>query len=186
MDYRSTRGGEPVCIEQAIMSGTAPDGGLYVPEALPDLGIRSFDGAAAFPDIACRLLEPFVAGSTLAPDVGAVCGEALNFPVPTRQVETGLSFSRCFTDQRRRSRMWAPDSWRRRCRASFADGRYARPPVTIIVATSGDTGGGGRGGISPATGHSRDRAVPGWTGVAATATPADVLGRQRHFAGGAR
>ncbi|MGI9309640.1 MAG: hypothetical protein ACR2P6_10280, partial [Gammaproteobacteria bacterium] len=31
MKYLSTRGGNPVALEQAIMSGTAPDGGLFVP-----------------------------------------------------------------------------------------------------------------------------------------------------------
>ena len=65
-------GDEPVCIEQAIMSGTAPDGGLYVPDALPDLGMSQHSTAPRdFPDVACRLLEPFVAGSSLAPELRA-------------------------------------------------------------------------------------------------------------------
>jgi threonine synthase len=39
MRYVSTRGGTPpVPFTQAVAAGLAPDGGLYVPEALPDLG----------------------------------------------------------------------------------------------------------------------------------------------------
>ncbi|MDL2288678.1 threonine synthase [Oscillospiraceae bacterium OttesenSCG-928-F05] len=35
MKYISTRGGAPVTAEQAILTGLAPDGGLYVPEKMP-------------------------------------------------------------------------------------------------------------------------------------------------------
>ena len=35
MQFISTRQGPGVSLETAIMSGTAPDGGLYVPEKLP-------------------------------------------------------------------------------------------------------------------------------------------------------
>ena len=38
MRYVSTRGGSPpVAFSDAVAAGLAPDGGLFVPEALPDL-----------------------------------------------------------------------------------------------------------------------------------------------------
>jgi threonine synthase len=85
MEYRSTRGGAPVAFEEAIMSGTAPDGGLFVPASLPAFAPEDFGGEDGFPGIAARLLAPFVAGSTLAGSLEEVCREALDFPVPTRQ-----------------------------------------------------------------------------------------------------
>jgi threonine synthase len=142
MEYRSTRGaGARVCIEQAIMSGTARDGGLYVPERLPEFAPDAFDGAASFPVVARRLLTPFVSGSTLELELDSICAEALNFPVPVRDLETGLSVLEMFHGPTAAFK----DVGARFLAASMSriihGGRYARPPVTILVATSGDTGG---------------------------------------------
>ncbi len=142
MKFRSTRGGGPgVCIEQAIVSGTAPDGGLYVPASLPEFAVNAFDGAVEFADVAERLLAPFLAASTLERDTGAICRQALNFPVPLRPVEPGLSVLEMFHGPTAAFK----DVGARFLAASMTrivrQGRYARPPVTILVATSGDTGG---------------------------------------------
>ncbi len=140
MDYRSTRGGRPVGIEEAIMSGTAPDGGLYVPDALPDLGVQAFDGASAFAAIAHRLLEPFAAGSSLAADLRTACDEALNFPLPVRQLESGLSVLEMFHGPTAAFKDVGARFLAAEISRIVRDGRYATPPVTILVATSGDTG----------------------------------------------
>ncbi|MCC7257406.1 MAG: threonine synthase [Gammaproteobacteria bacterium] len=141
MHYRSTRGGEAVAIEQAIMSGTAPDGGLYVPLVLPQLPGAAFDGATSLPEVATRLLQPFLAGSTLEADLATICAEALDFPVPLRSVEEGLSVLELFHGPTAAFK----DVGARFLASTMArivrQGRYARPPVTILVATSGDTGG---------------------------------------------
>ena len=69
------------------MSGTAPDGGLYVPESLPGFSLSDFDSidmAAddAFSGTGERFLQPFFAGSSLARELGPICRDALNFPLP--------------------------------------------------------------------------------------------------------
>ncbi|RMF99302.1 MAG: threonine synthase [Gammaproteobacteria bacterium] len=144
MKFLSTRGGQAVCIEQAIMSGTAPDGGLYVPESLPTLRPAEFDGLDRIDQIAARLLAPFFDGSTLAEALPAICAEALNFPVPLRALEDRerpLSVLEMFH---------GPTAAFKDVGARFlaacmsrivAGGIYAEAPVTILVATSGDTGG---------------------------------------------
>ena len=71
MKFVSTRGGEAVSLEQAIMSGTAPDGGLYVPESLPTFSISDFDGCDSFSEVATRFLAPFYAGTSLADQLPA-------------------------------------------------------------------------------------------------------------------
>lgn len=141
MHYRSTRGGDLVCIEQAIMSGTAPDGGLYVPRALPELSIETFAGVHDFPLIAERLLEPFMAGSTLAAGLSGICRESLNFPVPTRQVESGLAVLELFHGPTAAFKDVGARFLAAAMSRIIQGGQYAQPPVTIIVATSGDTGG---------------------------------------------
>ncbi len=144
MKFYSTRGGEGVCIEQAIMSGTAPDGGLYVPAELPAFRPADFAGLERFDAIAEHLLAPFFAGSSLARDLPAICAEALNFPVPLRALENAqqpLSVLELFH---------GPTAAFKDIGARFlaacmtrivAGGIYAEAPVTILVATSGDTGG---------------------------------------------
>ncbi|GMW07661.1 MAG: threonine synthase [Gammaproteobacteria bacterium] len=142
MKFRSTRErGAGVPVEQAIMSGTAPDGGLYVPITLPDFATSAFDGVAEFADVAERLLAPFLAGSDLQADTAAICHEALNFPVPLRAIEPGLSVLEMFHGPTAAFK----DAGARFLAAAMTriihQGRYARPRVTILVATSGDTGG---------------------------------------------
>jgi len=152
MKFVSTRQGSPVCIEQAIMSGTAPDGGLYVPEALPSFGLADFDSvdltaADAFSRVAERFLQPFFADSSLEQQLGAICKDALNFPVPLRRLESGkaddgsgLSVLEMFHGPTAAFK----DVGARFLAATMSKiieaGQYAEPPVTIIVATSGDTG----------------------------------------------
>jgi threonine synthase len=151
MDFISTRQGPPVRIEQAIMSGTAPDGGLYVPESLPVFSLSDFnsielDAPDAFSRVAERVLRPFFAGSSLDAELAAICTEALNFPVPLRRLDEadgeggGLSVLEMFHGPTAAfkdvgARFLAADMVR-----IIEAGEYARAPVTIIVATSGDTG----------------------------------------------
>lgn len=124
------------------MSGTAPDGGLYVPASLPATEASDFAGCDSLPEIAEQLLTPFFAGSSLAGRLGDICHQALNFPAPLREIESGqLSVLELFHGPTAAFK----DVGARFLAASMEriidDGRYATPPVTIMVATSGDTGG---------------------------------------------
>ncbi len=63
MKYVSTRGEAPIIgFSDALLAGLARDGGLYVPESWPQFSaaeIRSMRGLA-YPDLAVRLLTPFL------------------------------------------------------------------------------------------------------------------------------
>ena len=65
MRYVSTRGEAPVLgFSDALLAGLARDGGLYVPQQWPQFSaaeIRAMRGLA-YPDLAIRVLSPFVAG----------------------------------------------------------------------------------------------------------------------------
>ncbi|MDO5647912.1 threonine synthase [Paracoccus sp. (in: a-proteobacteria)] len=60
MRYVSTRGQAPVLnFEQAMLSGLARDGGLYLPETIPAIsGLNELDGLP-YEDIAFRVIRPF-------------------------------------------------------------------------------------------------------------------------------
>lgn len=73
MRYISTRGQAPeLTFEEAMLSGLARDGGLYVPAEVPQLGaddIRAMQGLS-YEDIAFRVMRPFV-GDSLTDEVFA-------------------------------------------------------------------------------------------------------------------
>jgi threonine synthase len=142
MRYLSTRAGREIDIVGAIMQGLAPDGGLFVPETLPRLEPERFTGET-LAEIAAELLEPFFAGSPLAGALREVCGDALNFPVPLRSLRgepEPLAVLELFH---------GPTAAFKDVGARFLAAVMERAlpltedtrPLTILVATSGDTGG---------------------------------------------
>ncbi|MBB5359447.1 threonine synthase [Rhodanobacter sp. ANJX3] len=139
MRYVSTRAGSPaVSISAAIAAGLAPDGGLYVPETLPRLDPAAFDPGGALADTAATLLAPFFVGDALASELPAICAESLNLDIPLRALPQAKAHvlelfhgpTAAFKDVGAR---FLAACMRRLPRA---DAR----PLTILVATSGDTG----------------------------------------------
>ncbi|GLS32757.1 threonine synthase [Mesorhizobium albiziae] len=70
MQYISTRGDAPeLGFSDAVLTGLARDGGLYVPKQWPQFSaaeIRAMRGLA-YPDLAIRVLTPFLGGEIAAP-----------------------------------------------------------------------------------------------------------------------
>ena len=140
--YVSTRDPEHrVLLSQALANGIAPDGGLYVPERFPHFVARQFEGVEELPDVATRLLAPFADGDPLASELEAICKEAFNFPaplVPLEQAPGPASVLELFH---------GPTSAFKDFGARFLAAclerirRGAERKLTILVATSGDTGG---------------------------------------------
>jgi threonine synthase len=65
MKYISTRGNAPVLsFEEAMLSGLARDGGLYVPQTIPQMSAADIAALAGQPyeEIAFRVMKPFVGG----------------------------------------------------------------------------------------------------------------------------
>ena len=62
MKYRSTRGGvSGLSFSQAVMMGLASDGGLLVPESIPDVSARLADWQGlSYPELASEVMAPFV------------------------------------------------------------------------------------------------------------------------------
>jgi len=126
-----------VSLSTALQEGLAPDGGLYVPEAFPDLDPEAFDGCDTMEAIAERLLQPFVSESPLARVLPALCDATYGFPVPLRELGRRTSVLELFH---------GPTAAFKDVGARFlADGlarlnENAEQPLTILVATSGDTG----------------------------------------------
>lgn len=75
MKYISTRGRAPALnFEQVLLTGLAPDGGLYVPETLPKYSreeIASWAGLS-YTELAFRIIKPFVDDCIPADDLKAI------------------------------------------------------------------------------------------------------------------
>ena len=70
MRYISTRGSAPaLTFEEAMLTGLARDGGLYVPEDIPTLDAEQIAAMAgqSYEDVAFRVMRPFI-GDTFTDD----------------------------------------------------------------------------------------------------------------------
>ena len=141
MQYFSTRGVGPVSLDDALRLGIAADGGLFLPERLPTFTSRDFDQASSIQEVARVLLAPFFDGSSLANDLDAVLAETFDFPIPTRRLPVAdgdVSLLELFH---------GPTAAFKDVGAGFLAACLSRlegnreQPLTILVATSGDTGG---------------------------------------------
>jgi threonine synthase len=138
--YPSTRGTSPAAtLSDAIAAGLAPDGGLYVPDHLPTLHPESFDPQGTLADTATTLLAPFFAGDKLAGELPSICAEALTFATPLRPLQHHPKTSVL-------ELFHGPTAAFKDAGARFLAACVRRlrhdndPPLTILVATSGDTG----------------------------------------------
>jgi threonine synthase len=138
MKFHSTRGKAPeVSFSQALLTGLAPDGGLYVPGRWPDL---SHLQPAPLPELGRELIGAFAADDALAGEIGAITADAFNFPAPLKPLgDSGrlgvLELFHCPTAAFK-------DFGARFLAAALQRiPREAGRPLRILVATSGDTGG---------------------------------------------
>jgi threonine synthase len=139
--FRSSRGEAPPCeFSRALRQGLAPDGGLYVPVVWPRLMPADFSGIEEPAAVGARLLAPFLAGDRLAAALPELTREAFAFPVPLVPLAADgrLSVLELFHGPTAAFK----DFGARFLATCFARLRAAEErPLTILVATSGDTGG---------------------------------------------
>jgi len=139
--FTSTRGKEIVGLDAALVNGIADDGGLFVPVELPVFELADFDGADTIPAVAARVLRPFFSDSALSAELGQILAETFRFPIPATPLpsEAGnVSLLELYH---------GPTAAFKDVGAGFLAACLTRlegdetSPLTILVATSGDTGG---------------------------------------------
>src|SRR3974390_2309848 len=144
--YISTRGEAPhLGFCDVMLTGLPRDGGLYVPETWPQLSpetIASFFGRPYW-EVAVEVIRPFVAGEISDADLGRVANEAyatFRHPavVPLRQMAPHLFVLELFHGPTLAFKDVAMQLISRLMDHVLAQ-RSQR--TTIVVATSGDTGG---------------------------------------------
>jgi threonine synthase len=135
MHFVSTRGQAPaVGFREALFAGLAPDGGLYVPESLPSLDFGDLRDASLV-EIGTAIATRFIGVDIPRTQLERLLAGALNFPIPLALVGdravVELFHGPTFAFKDVGARVMA------RLMAELNDGAA---PLTILVATSGDTG----------------------------------------------
>lgn len=138
----STRGKAPaVSFKEAVRAGLAPDGGLYVPSTLerrPDAFWWALRGKT-FHDVAIAMLAELTADEFDQATLTNLIREALNFPVRIVELENGLGVVELFHGPTFAFKDFGARTLARLLALS-EQGAPGRGELTILVATSGDTG----------------------------------------------
>jgi threonine synthase len=138
MRFVTTRGGMPASFRTALFEGPAPDGGLYMPESVEPWPAEEL---ARLPrrtltEIGWRALRPFVRGEIDLTTLEAVVVEALNFPIPLVEVEPRTHALELFHGPT----LAFKDVGARVMARLMAALHEGDEPLTVLAATSGDTG----------------------------------------------
>jgi threonine synthase len=145
MQYVSTRATAPaLTFEQAMMTGLARDGGLYVPEAVPVMSaadIAALSGQS-YEDVAFAVMRPFIGGAFTDAEFRSLIARAyqgFGHPAraPLRQLAPNHFLLELFHGPTLAFKDFAMQLIGQLMQASLA--RSGRR-ITIVGATSGDTG----------------------------------------------
>src|SRR5262245_41443231 len=134
----TTGSAPPVSFTTALFDGLAPDGGLYVPERIEPW---TPDELARLPrrtltEIGLRAMRPFTRGQLDPAVLEAVIVEALNVEIALVEVERGVHALELFHGPT----LAFKDVGARVMARVMASLHLAEDPLTVLVATSGDTG----------------------------------------------
>ncbi len=143
MQLISTRGGPngPTwTFKQALFLGQAPDGGLFIPASLPPLPTSDRSPLPHLTFLERSLIAArHLLGHEIPDDIlHPVIHDALDFPVPLREIEPGVHLLELFHGP---THAFKDIGARFMARTMSALRDDDSPPITILTATSGDTGG---------------------------------------------
>lgn len=143
MRYVSTRGQAPVLnFEQAMLSGLARDGGLYLPEAVPGFGaITELDGLP-YEEIAFRVIRPFTGDSFSDAELRGAIDRAYGriehtAKAPLHQLAPGHHLLELFHGPTLAFKDFAMQLIAQLFQIAL---KRSGQKITIVGATSGDTG----------------------------------------------
>lgn len=137
MKYISTRQQQATNIKTAILKGLADDGGLFMPEYIPQLDSEFFENLPnlSLQEIGFRVAKEFLGESISDDNLKEIINEVLNFGIPAIKISENIYSLELFHGPT----MAFKDVGARfmaRMMSYFSGGK----PMKVIAATSGDTG----------------------------------------------
>ncbi len=140
--YASTRGGEEgLKFNQALMSGLARDGGLLSPSHIVDLNLEDWKNNGGLSSIASSVLRKWIGDIIPAQELNALLDDALNFPLSLVPLK-GKGWENVYVLELFHGPTLSFKDFGARTMARLISyfNRDAKDKLTILVATSGDTG----------------------------------------------
>ncbi len=143
MKYYSTNNASPVVdFREAMIRGLAPDKGLYFPEFIPALDKSLVDDIERLSneEIAFRVIKPYVGGTISEEKLFNIVSETINFPIPLVKLDENIFSLELFHGP---TLAFKDVGARFMSRCLSGTGLAVRSGLTstVLVATSGDTGG---------------------------------------------
>src|SRR5258705_5389718 len=138
--YSINKNSERVSFKEATIKGQAPDKGLYFPEMIPPVDKSLIDNIENLSneEIAFRVIKPYVGNEINDNDLFNIVSETVNFSIPLVKVNDNIFSLELFYGPT----LAFKDVGARfmsRCLGYFL--KKEEKKVTVLVATSGDTGG---------------------------------------------
>jgi len=153
MQYYSLGKQSPnVNFKTAAITGQAPDKGLYFPMEIPKFTaaqlerFKTLDKAS----LAFEVMKPYVGGTIDDNSLQQICSETINFDFPLVPITSSISSLELFhgptlafkdVGARFMSRCLGYFSKKEKAASKLVGSTISSPITTVIVATSGDTGG---------------------------------------------
>lgn len=143
MQYYSTNKNAPATgFREATIRGQAPDKGLYFPESIPRIEASLLENInnLSLEEIAFRVIRPYVGDAIDAESLYRIVSETIQFPIPLVRVNGDIFSLELFHGPT----LAFKDIGARfmsRCLGYFTRQAGTSRTITVLVATSGDTGG---------------------------------------------
>jgi threonine synthase len=138
--YRSTSREAPLTsLRGAVLRGLAPDGGLYMPVEIARRSAEELEEFRGLPftEVCFRVVRPFAEPDLPEEVLWQVVSEAINFPVKLVSLSPGLHILELFHGPTLAFKDFGA-RFMARLMGYFVRGETR--PLTVLVATSGDTG----------------------------------------------
>ncbi len=138
--YSLNRNAPSVDFREATIKGQAPDKGLYFPESIPTIAADLIKNISNYSkeELALEIMLPYVGDTITKTDLQKIVSETINFPFPLVSVNKAIYSLELFHGPT----LAFKDVGARfmsRCLGYFST--QQKNKVTVLVATSGDTGG---------------------------------------------
>lgn len=137
--YSTKNNGHLVSLREAVLQGLPPDNGLYMPVEIPRLPGEMLHDLAdmPMPEIALQVLSPYLKSELSREEIRKIVESAFSFDAPMVRLDENLYTLELFHGPTLAFKDFAA-RFMARLMARFTE--QTRQNLTILVATSGDTG----------------------------------------------
>ncbi len=135
--YSTNKKSEPVSFKEAVLKGIADDGGLFMPETIPSLSKEFWDNISEYdlPEIGYNISKLFLEDELTDNEIKDIISSSINFNAPLVKLDDSNYILELFHGPTLAFKDFGA-RFMAKTLSHLNDGKQ----ITILVATSGDTG----------------------------------------------